>query len=71
MTFNRDAKLESILSDFRVAVRHCYHGRVCLVIEREYGCTTGHSTDTDELTSRDIDRVMRERPHKVIGHRGL
>ena len=66
-----DPRLEAAISELRSLSPSVPHGDIILRVTRDYGQTVCHVLDTTEETLGDIDRVMRERPHKVIEHRGL
>ena len=66
-----DPRLEVAISELRSLSPRVRHGDIILRITRDWGQTVGHTLESSEETLLDIDRVMRERPHKVIEHRGL
>lgn len=57
-----DASLEIALNETRAAVRRQKRGRVVLVLERLDGRVADWWVDEDDLTSVDVDRLMREKP---------
>lgn len=66
-----DPYLEVAISELRSLSPRVRHGDIILRVTRDWGQTVCHVLETSEETLGDIDRVMREKPHKVIEHRGL
>ena len=66
-----DFILDAAITDLTLYARRIQHGRIVLTVERFDGATVKHDIHVDHMTERDFDRMMRERPHKVIEHRGL
>lgn len=61
-----DVELEEALRSLRSRVERTAKGRVTLTIERLGGMTVDYHVASDGMTSREVERVMREVPHKEV-----
>lgn len=57
-----DIELEQALDAIRARVQRLARGRVIAVIERQDRVTVAHRVDVDQLTTRDVERLMTEPP---------
>lgn len=69
MTLNiHDVDLELGIDKLRTYAKRLSRGTVTLRVERFDGITLNCQVNADPFTEDDIDRMMRERPHKEKAH---
>ena len=61
-----DLELEVAIADLRGYCSRLSHGRVTLVVDRYDRQTIAHHLEADRLTTNDLERLMREPPHKEV-----
>lgn len=61
-----DAALEMAFGESKSKAKRMKHGRLVLVLEKVDGRVRDWWIDTNALTTRDVDRLMRERPHREV-----
>lgn len=59
-----DVDQDLAISELRAACQGMRRGTIILRLERDCGITVNYHLDVDPFTDADIDRLMRERPHK-------
>ena len=60
--FAVDAGLEEALQDARRWCARLTHGRIFLVLEVEAGRVADHELKADAMMTRDLERLMQEKP---------
>jgi hypothetical protein len=59
-----DVELEQALDAIRARAQRLPRGRVIAVIERQDHVTVWHRVEVEQMTERDVERVMTEKPRK-------
>jgi len=57
-----DPAAEMAIGTAKSIVKRMVHGRMVLVVEKVDGRVMDWWADTDKLTTREVDRLMREKP---------
>jgi len=63
-----DVDLELGIDKLRAYAKRLSHGTITLRVERYGGITLNCQVHADPFTDEDIDRMMREKPHKEKAH---
>lgn len=61
-----DADLEQALKELRRRTGRRHHGRILLTLDVLDGVVCGHRFEEEELSERDFERIMTERPRRTL-----